>query len=635
MCGIAGIVCRGRPTFDLRGVAVAMARVQRHRGPDSEGCWMDPARPVALAHQRLAILDLSPAGHQPMLSMSGRYVLSFNGEIYNAPELRNGLVQQGVVFSGHSDTEILLAGIDRWGVDAAVRRSEGMFAFAVWDRQERQLWLARDRVGVKPLYYARLSDGGVAFASEVRAFQCIPTWSATVDPDALHLFLRHGYVPGPHSIFRSTWKLQPGHTLCVGVENAQTQTEPTAYWCARSVIESAADAPRRNIEDVEADLHARLRVAAARQSVADVPLGCFLSGGVDSSLIAAILQSQTTRSLRTFSIGFDSPDLDEAPYARAIAKHLRTDHTEFYVGERDLRDVVQLLPSLCDEPFADSSLIPTYLLCRLARQSVTVALSGDGGDELYFGYDRYVHASRLWRLRNRCPDVLRLLLRHTGNSIAQGHRPTAATLLPWLRGMLRPDTPQEFYRHVISPNRDPAAFLLKGREPHYFLTEPSVLPPQAADLDDYMPYADLMTYLPDDILAKVDRASMAVSLETRVPLLDERILEHALTTPTACKTMGGVRKYLLKRILSRYVPYELFARPKRGFSVPLAEWLRGPLKSWCSDLLDGEALRREGVFRSKAVCEAWRQHLSGSRDNAALLWPVLVFETWRRRAIRE
>jgi asparagine synthase (glutamine-hydrolysing) len=593
---------------------------------------------VALGHRRLAILDLSVEGHQPMQSADGRYVLVFNGEIYNFQELRSQLSDHGHSFRGHSDTEVLLAACCEWGLLAALQRSVGMFALAIWDRQSRSLHLARDRAGEKPLYYGWAGDVFV-FGSELRALRGHPRWEARIDRQAVATLTRYGYIPAPYSIYERTWKLPPGCVLTVDMPRllAQETAPPEPYWSLQKVAEAALARPCEAAEAEATDqLNSLLLNSVRQQMVADVPLGAFLSGGIDSSLVVALMQAQSSRPIKTFSIGFHQHGFDEAPFARAVAGHLETEHTELYVGSDDLLDVIGRLPEVYDEPFADSSQIPTILLCELARSSVTVSLSGDAGDELFGGYEDYRRAQRLWPALERIPRRLRCLLARPLGAFADWQLGSSRRPGAWSQGVERltnlsralpMPSDRAFYQLLMSPNRDPLPWLQDKQEPPTRFDEVSdwnTLP----DLFRRMMYLDFGTYLPDDILVKVDRAAMSVSLETRLPLLDHRVIEYAWSLPNSLKQRRGCDKWLLCRVLARYVPRSLVERPKHGFKVPISEWLRGPLRDWAEGLLSGGRLSREGFFDGNTIRTKWNQHLDGIRDSGAALWHVLMFQAW-------
>jgi asparagine synthase (glutamine-hydrolysing) len=612
-----------------------------HRGPDGADIWCDETAGVALGHRRLAIIDLSPLGAQPMHSADGRYVVTYNGEIYNYPDLRAELESQGVAFRGHSDTEVMLEGFVRWGVEATLRKMVGMFALALWDRQTRSLWLIRDRLGVKPLYYAHAGER-LIFGSELKALRADPDFRPTLDRDALVGYLRHGYVPGPRTIHREARKLPPGTLL---EWRAGAEPAVRTYWDARAVARAGRaewDRPRDDAAEIER-LDALLRQAVAGRMLSDVPLGAFLSGGIDSSLVVALMQAQSARPVRSFTIGFDVPGYDEAKHAAAIAKHLGTEHTELYVTPDHALAVVPKLADMYDEPFADSSQIPTFLVAEMTRKHVTVALSGDGGDEVFAGYNRYVHAEAIWAARSRLPGPLRGLaaraLELPGPALwaallaplPKSKRPVRPTeKAAKLARILRESSLGSIYRGLVSQWPEPAAIATDGTEPAGPLWDDAIaeeIPESVAR----MQLLDTLTYLPDDILTKIDRATMAVSLEGREPLLDHRLIEHAWTLPPSFKIRDGESKWALRRVLERYVPRELFERPKMGFGVPIDSWLRGPLRDWAEDLLDAKTLAADGLLNPAPIRAAWAAHLSGARDMHYPLWTILMFQAWRRR----
>ncbi len=595
-----------------------MANALQHRGPDDSGAWADAGAGVAFGFRRLAILDLSPAGHQPMASASRRYVIAFNGEVYNFREMRVELEGAGRSFSGHSDTEVILAAVEAWGLEAALRRFIGMFAIALWDRRERRLTLVRDRLGIKPLYYG-WSGGALLWGSELKALRAYPGFCGEIDRGALCLHLRHSNIPAPHSIYRNIFKLPPGCFLTFDWPNPQPGArEPVAYWSARRVTEEGAADLFPGDEAEAADrLESLLREAVRLRMIADVPLGAFLSGGIDSSTVVAMMQSQSARPVKTFSIGFPEAGYDEAPYARAVAARLGTEHHELYVTPREALEVIPRLPEIFDEPFSDSSQIPTYLVSRLTRGEVTVALSGDGGDELFCGYGRYASAVSIWRVLGRIP----LPLRRAAGALLPGRRGKIR------RGILGTPTAEALYRRLISHWKDPAALVPGAVEPSTAAARLGETPGALA-FPRHMMLADLLCYLPDDILTKVDRASMAVGLEARVPLLDHRVVEFAARLPLSMKMRGGRGKWILRQVLGRYLPQELTERPKKGFGVPMGQWLRGPLRDWAGDLLSGERLRREGYFDPAPIRRMWADHLSGAGDSNYYLWDVLMFQAW-------
>lgn len=614
-----------------------MARAIRHRGPDAEGIWVDAEAGVALGHCRLSIVDLSEAGAQPMISASGRYVLSYNGEIYNFRNLRRRLEERGQAFRGHSDTEVLLACIDAWGLEETLRRVQGMFAFALWDCRERRLILARDRVGKKPLYYGWHGETFL-FGSELRALRAHPGFNGTVDRAALGQLLRCGWIAQPRAIFEGIRKLPPATFVVVDPQNWAQDFHPQAYWSAKEHVEAGEAAPfTGSPEEAVDELDALLRDAVAGRMVADVDLGALLSGGVDSSLVVAIMQALSGRPVKTFSVGFEEPRYDEAPHAKAIADYLKTDHHEVYLKPADSLEVVQQVARIYDEPFADSSQIPSYLISRVAREQVTVVLSGDGGDELFGGYRRYHEILGFWRRWGGLTEGLRSL---AGGAVAGLGRAawgvSAAGAVPWSRVAAKWErdgrrfaaaSPRDLLARYLSAGASPQA-LLRGEVP-----APSVLdrPEVWAEVTDplqAMMHLDFIGYLPDDILVKLDRASMAASLEARCPLLDHRIAEFAWRLPRGLRVDGAGGKKILRDLLARYVPPELTERPKQGFSVPVAAWLRGPLKDWAEDYLAEDRLARQGFFEPAEVRRLWDQHRTGWCNHTKVLWAMLVFQMW-------
>jgi asparagine synthase (glutamine-hydrolysing) len=680
MCGLTGFWASESQlprTVSLK-TCETMANSLQHRGPDDLGLWLDESAGIALGHRRLAILDLSQAGHQPMVSVCGRYVMAFNGEIYNHLELRRELGGLGLPrfarnygtladgWRGHSDTETLLAGIAAWGLEATLKRCVGMFAISLWDRQTQTLSLARDRLGEKPLYYGWVGDGenrAFAFASESKALRAYPGFANPVCRQALAQYLRFMYVPAPRSIYQGIYKLEPGCILTVaGSPPAQAPSDPLRpdqehgslridrWWALGDMVAQGVG----NAEPEEVllpQLERTLAQAVQDQSLADVPLGAFLSGGVDSSTIVALMQHQARESgaapVQTFTIGFDEAGFDESPFARAVAQHLHTQHHEMRVTAQMAQEVIPNLPWMYDEPFADSSQIPTHLVCKAARQHVTVALSGDAGDELFGGYNRYFWGPRIWNRLGRLPPVLRRALGVSLQSVPvplwntmgtpfMGKKDGVARLGDKVHKLAdrlqHVNNLNDLYRSLVSEWSDPAALVRNAdggavMEPANLLDDP--LPSHGLEQDPLsMMYHDAMTYLTDDILCKVDRAAMACSLETRVPFLDHRVVEMAWRLPLNMKVRGNTGKWALRQVLYKYVPSELIERPKAGFSIPIGQWLRGPLRDWAEALLSEQRLQQEGYFHSGPIRHAWAEHLAGTRDNTAKLWAVLMFQAW-------
>ena len=632
MCGITGFVSAPAAADELTRVVRGMCGALVHRGPDDAGEWTDGDRGVAIGFRRLAIIDLSPAGHQPMISASGRYIATLNGEIYNFEELRRELREHGLApaFRGHSDTEVMLAAFDAWGI-AAVSRFNGMFAIAVWDREARALHLARDRMGVKPLYYGFV--GGFAgstfvYGSELKAIRRHPDFGGHIDRAALQLYLRFMYVPAPFSIYEGISKVMPGTIVTLDPDARTTRT--TVYWSAR---DAAIDGVRHRFEGSEEEasreLEALLRDSIRIRMVADVPIGVFLSGGVDSSLVTALMQAESVTPVKSFSIGFDDIGYNEAPHAAAVARHLGTEHTELTVHERDALDVIPKLAMMYDEPFADSSQIPTHLVSALARRHVTVSLSGDGGDELFGGYNRYFIGQRLFRWIARTPRSVRPAI---GRTLTKFSTRMWDRLAPRLgervhkvaRALTANDIDAMYFELVSHWNRGQGTG--DGGQVVPVLDRASW--PPLDDPIERMMYFDQISYLPDDILAKVDRASMAASLESREPLLDYRLVEFAWRLPLSMKVRGGQGKRVLRRVLYRYVPPNLIERPKMGFGIPLGEWLRGPLRDWAEPLLDEAAIREHGLLDPAPIRATWEEHLAGRGDWNYHLWAILMLQVW-------
>jgi len=623
----------------------AMADTLAHRGPDADGVWVEPDVAAALGHRRLSIIDLSAAGAQPMVSASGRYVLSFNGEVYNFPRLRQAPGVSDYPFRGHSDTEVILAAVQHFGVRDALRKLEGMFALALWDRQERCLWLARDRAGKKPLYYG-WCGGSFLFGSELKALRAHPDFDAELDRDALGQYLQYGWVAQPRSIYRHVRKLPPGSLLAVPAAGEPWRAEPEPYWSAREVAEHGERHRFAGSYEAAVDaLDTVLGRAVGDRMVADVELGALLSGGIDSSAIVALMQKLSDRPVKTFSIGFHEKAYNEAEYAAAVARHLNTDHHELYVSPEQALEVVEHLPQIYDEPFADASQIPTYLVCKLARQQLKVVLTGDGGDEQMAGYTRYRNCLAQWRNVQRVPGGIRRLYPPVIDALGAGswhwaRRYAAADrVVPrWTRSLGKAsqracawlaDTPQQTLASKYNRCLAVDQFVTGAADPRTPLSDPGCW----ADVRDpllAMLHYDYVGALADDILVKVDRASMAVGLEARAPLLDQRVLELAWSVPTEYLFDGRVGKRLLRDLLTRYVPRELIDRPKRGFNVPIKSWLVGPLRDWAEDLLSEQTLRDQGVFDVASIRDAWRQHLYGFANHSELMWSVLMFQAWWR-----
>ena len=642
MCGFAGYIQRGGICEEqARSITTAMADVIAHRGPDDSGVWVDGKAGIAFAHRRLSVLELSPAGHQPMVSPSGRFVIVYNGEIYNHLALRGRL--ENILWRGHSDTETLLAAIDAWGVSATLKKCVGMFAFALWDRKNRVLTLARDRLGEKPLYYG-WQGRTFFFGSELKALNAHPEFIGEVERKALALSLLFSCVPGSFSIYKGIQKLTPG--TFIEICDDGDLPEPSKYWSLSETVISAKKDPFRGDETATViDLEACLKESVAGQMVADVPVGVFLSGGVDSSVVTALMQAQSSQKVRTFSIGFDYEGFNEAAYAKEVARHLGTEHTEFYVTSKDALEIIPSLPSLYDEPFSDSSQIPTFLVSKLARQYVTVALSGDGGDELFGGYYRYFWSGRIWNKLKLLPFPLRRMIGHALLKVPYERLKflmesisclfvissisdvAGDSFRRWAARLVQVKNLDDLYWSLIFVWRNVAEVVIGAGNAFDEAKDIALCPQQLVD-EERMMFLDTITYLTDDILTKVDRAAMGVSLETRVPLLDHRVVEFAWRLPLSMKIRNEKSKWILRKLLYNYVPQALIERPKMGFGIPLALWLRGPLRDWAEALLDDMRLKNEGFFHPAPIREKWQEHLSGEHDWAYYLWIVLMFQAW-------
>ena len=636
MCGFAGYLgssAQSNGEF-LEKMGNAIAR----RGPDDSGIWFDVVAGIGLSHRRLAILDLSPAGHQPMQSANGRYVIAFNGEVYNYLILRKELAGCGHRFKGSSDTEVVLTAFSQWGIESTLKKLVGMFAFGLWDRQERTLYLVRDRMGEKPLYYG-WSGSAFLFGSELKALCAHPQWRGEIDRDVLSLFFRLNYVPTPYSIYKGIYKLLPGTYLQVSVDGLHAGYLPTPinYWSLQLAAEEGTMNPFEGT-DKEAieELHVLLKSAVAGQIISDVPIGAFLSGGIDSSLIVALMQAQSSLPVKTFTIGFDDVAYNEAEYAKAVAEHLGTEHNEIYVTPQQAIAVIPRLPELYDEPFADSSQIPTFLVSQFARQSVTVSLSGDGGDEVFCGYNRHVFLNAIWAAIGWMPKQLRGVLaaalracpeQWTEAILRRRKFGVLSDQIQKLGSILGMDTPELMYRRLTSFWDNPTALVSNSIEPPTLLSERHRWPILPNVLDVLL-YLESVTSLPDDMLVKLDRAAMGVSLETRMPLLDHRVVEFSWRLPLSMKLRNGVGKWILRQVLYQYVPRSLIERPKSGFGIPIDTWLKGPLRPWAEDLLDENRLRREGYLNPGLVREKWTEQLSGRHKWHPHLWGVLMFEAW-------
>jgi asparagine synthase (glutamine-hydrolysing) len=661
MCGIAGLVSARPVELDLLR---AMTGRISHRGPDGSGLWQDEEAGVHLGHRRLSIVDLSPSGHQPMVSVSGRYALTFNGEIYNHPALRREIEEagggpgaSGRPWRGHSDTETLLEGVALWGLKRTLEKSVGMFALALWDRQERVLELARDRFGEKPLYIG-WAGGDFLFGSELKALRAHPRFDSEIDRRALRLFASRSYVPAPMSIYRSMHKLEPGCILSIDVSSGVPTPQPLPdpgrsqggmklerYWSYRNVVAQGLERPIESEAEALEALEGALADSVKAQGVADVPVGAFLSGGIDSATVVALYQKYSAGKVRTFSIGFEDERFDEASHAKAVAAHFGTEHHEQYATPREAQEVIPLLPAMYDEPFGDPSQIPTYLVSRFARQNVTVALSGDGGDELFGGYNRYIRAARLWGRLKQVPRPLRSVgagalgrvpapMWNRMSGILPGGRKSpdfGTKVKKALRSMAGAQDLDDVFHHFLDEWPQGASPVLGTVADRAYAPFPLDVAPDAPDAVRMM-YADALTYMPDDILCKVDRASMAVSLETRAPLLDHRVAEVAARIPIGMKIQGGKGKHILRELLFREAPRSLFDRPKAGFTMPVGEWIKGPLRDWAEGLLDRRRMNAGGYLDADMVQRRWQQHLSGEADGTAALWTLLMFQAWVEEA---
>jgi len=658
MCGISGFISTGSlEEARIHAECAQMNNTILHRGPDGDGVFAEPSAGLALGHRRLSILDLSPTGAQPMSSASGRFTIVYNGEIYSSPDMRADLEARGHRFRGHSDTEVLLEAVEAWGLREALDRSVGMFAFALWDAKERQLHLVRDRLGIKPLYYGWAGDR-LVFGSELKVLTQAPGWDGSIDPDSIAAQLEYSYIPAPKTIYRNAFKLMPGTalTLHTGARpgdfspwpkelGSHVELQPWTWWSAREVYRNGMAHPFQGTEEEALDEVDRvLRRAVKDRLLSDVPLGAFLSGGIDSSTVAALMRAESTGEVKTFSIGFHDETYDEAPHAKAVAEHLGCTHTELYVTPEDALALVPDLPALYDEPFSDSSQLPTTLLARMTREHVTVALSGDGGDEVFCGYNRYDLAPSIWNKTKRVPLAARRMAQRVMTGIPMWMWETAiatgkpvlprrltsrapGVVIEKIAGVIGAESPDAIYLFLTQSWRDAQA-LVPGSKP---VPTPMRSPELSLGGEDEvrrMMYGDLTAYLPDDILVKVDRATMSTSLEARVPLIDHRVVELAATLPVHWLNRDGESKRPLRQVLDRYVPRDLIDRPKQGFGIPLGDWLRGPLRDWAGDLLAPDRIRAQGFMDADRLDTIWKEHLSGTRDWRLRLWDVLMFQSW-------
>lgn len=646
MCGINGFYSKSSSTFD--NVILKMNSAISHRGPDTNGTWLDKNSGIVLGHQRLSIIDLSVAGNQPMRSNSGRFILTYNGEVYNHLEIRKEIEKSNsnIKWRGNSDTEILLEAIDFWGIEITLKKIDGMFAFGLWDHKIRSLILVRDRIGEKPLYYGWQGKGNdkvFLFGSELKALKVHPEFNGVINRDAIALQLRHNCIPAPYSIYKDIYKLLPGHYLELKESDLKNSLLPSSktYW---SLTEKAIYGNNNQLAlseiDIQKDLEKHLQSSVKKQMISDVPLGAFLSGGIDSSAVVALMQAQSNHPVKTFSIGFSEDDYSEAKYAKKIAQHLGTDHTELYVSSKKAMEVIPKLPSIYDEPFSDSSQIPTYLVSQLAKQHVKVALSGDGGDELFCGYNRYVMSKKFSNIYRYMPLSLRKILKSGLQSISPQNWSKISKLLPGfseysnfgdkiykVANVLEAKTLYDLYYMLCSHWQNPTEAVINSKEPGTLLTEIKT-ELKGLNSQQQMMALDFITYLPNDILVKVDRAAMASSLETRVPFLDHKLIEYVWKIPQSLKLRDGQGKWILRQILNQYVPKNLTERPKMGFGVPIDTWLRGPLKDWAENLLNEKRLQQEGYFNPKLIRDKWSEHLNGKKNWQYDLWDVLMFQAW-------
>ncbi len=638
MCGFTGFyTTQNQSRTTLHMIGQKMVRTLLHRGPDAGDLWQDPDHMLLLAHRRLSILDLSPEGAQPMVSASGRYVIVFNGEFYNYQILQKELLTLGVTFRGRSDTEVFLAGIETFGLNRTLQKINGMFAFVLWDRREQELHVVRDRLGKKPLYIG-WAGKTLVFGSELKALRAHPDFEPALNPEALSHYIMQGWIHAPACIYQHVWALKPAHRITLSFktlaprQDLQPLMEP--YWQPLAVLaQSRQQSVTLSQSELVDDFESLLTTCVSDRMISDVPLGAFLSGGIDSSTIVALMQTLSGRPVKTYTIGFHQSGFDEAQHARRIANHLGTDHHDLYLESPDVLDVIPRLPEMYDEPFADISAIPTYLVSRFAKHSVTVALSGDGGDEMLGGYNRHIKGPALWKRMCLTPHILRhslsgVLKRIPANRLDQlrPHQPQFGEKLHKIASILTAQTQEELYLRLLSGwGQNP---LLHPVDLRSALT-PAL--PKDLSFSERIMVWDTLSYLPDDILTKIDRASMAVSLETRAPLLDPRIFEYVWRLPLDTKIRNAEGKWLLRQVLARHVPRPLFERPKQGFSMPVAEWLKGPLKDWAEDLLDAQDLKEQNYFCGNTVRAVWKAHLDGQGNHAQALWTVLMFQAWQKK----
>lgn len=646
MCGIVGFWKIGAENNEaLKKEVSIMADTLSYRGPDDKGIYVNE-KGVALGHRRLSILDLSLKGHQPMESFGGRYVIVYNGEVYNYKELKKELENDfNIKFKSDTDTEVVLAGFEVWGIEETLKRMNGMFAIALWDKKERELFLVRDRIGIKPLYYG-VQNGILFFASELKAIRANRFFKPEIDRNALALFFRHNYIPAPYSIYKNVKKLEPAHYAVI---DRNLNIDIKCYWNVKEISEKGIKNPIDLSErDAIFELEKLLLDSVKKRMIADVPLGAFLSGGIDSSAVVALMQAQSNVPVKTFTIGFYEDNYNEAKFAKDVAKHLGTDHTELYVTPKETIGVIPKLPDMYDEPFSDSSQIPTFLVSQLTRRYVTVSLSGDGGDETFGGYNRYFWADNIWEKINFMPLILRSqitkIISLFSPEFIDNFFKTIEVIVPEkfkqtlygdklhkLSEILTSRSPDEIYKRLISHWKSPETLVLNSIEPKIIIDDFFRIKNLIPEFKDRMMFFDLMTYLPDDILTKVDRASMSVSLEARVPILDHRIVEFSKRLPLSFKIKNGKSKWILRQVLYKYVPKELVERPKMGFGVPIDNWIRDPLRDWAEDLLDEKKIKRDEFLNPEPIRKLWKEHLSGKRNWQYLLWDVLMFQAWKKR----
>ncbi|MBF0198851.1 MAG: asparagine synthase (glutamine-hydrolyzing) [Planctomycetes bacterium] len=644
MCGLAGLLNSSQHPDQWSNTLTSMGARISHRGPDYQGHWYSAEDEIGMVHCRLSILDTSEHGNQPMKSRSGRFVISYNGELYNFHELRSELKSHGHPVESDSDTEVLLEGIECWGLEKCLSKCAGMFAFALWDTKKKELTLARDRIGIKPLYYG-IHGNMLSFCSELHALMEVPGIELKLDRNSLGSYLRHNYISSPHSIYQSVRKLPPGTWIRFRSGSPLVEAKPIRYWSASEQALAGITSPfEGNYEEAKEALEEKFTHVISQHMLSDVPLGAFLSGGIDSSLVCSFMAKLSSKPIKTFSIGFHEKRFDEARYAKETASHIGSDHTELYLSPSDVLEHIPTVLALCDEPFADSSQIPTWMVSRLTRSKVTVSLSGDGGDELFGGYTRYLYAQSVWKALSRIPSPLKKMgssfLSSVPQSIWDNSSGILNKLLPkgggishlgdkaqLLSRLCSCSSPKDLYLSIASLYHQPQSLLLEGEEyPSAILDkEPWSLP---SSFTEQMMLIDLLTYLPGDILTKVDRASMGLSLEARVPLLDHRLVDFAWSLPLEFKCTQGQGKRILRDILAKHIPRRLIDRPKMGFSIPLAQWLRGPLREWCEELFSEKSLQDSGVWNSAEVRKLWAEHLSAKKNHQYILWNIVVFQQW-------